>query len=102
QGNEFRATNIVSGYAQGPAMLADIPEVKNYVRTHPMYGGAVISYKREDSDPSIFQEEDIQFVDSTFFDVFTYHAVQGSLSTALDKPNSIVITKKAAARYFKP
>ena len=26
--------------------LADVPEIKTYVRTHPMYGGAVMSYKK--------------------------------------------------------
>ena len=97
---EERGAIPLSGFAQGPSMLADIPEVKTYVRTHPMYGGAVLSYKRDGVDPSTFRESNIQFVDSTFFDVFTYTALKGSLSTALDEPNSIVITKKMADKYF--
>lgn len=101
QSGEFRGTNVVSGYARGPAMLADIPEVKTYVRTHPMYGGAVAAYKREDGDATIFREEKMQFADSTFFDVFTYRAWQGDLNTALDQPNSVVITKSVADKYFK-
>lgn len=101
QAGEFRGTGIVSGYAQGPAMLADIPEVKSYVRTHPMYGGAVVSYKRETGDPSTFFEENMQFVDSTFLDIFTYKAIQGDLSTALDNPKSIVLTEKMVEKYFK-
>lgn len=98
---ENRGTGILSGYAQGPALLADIPEVKTYVRTHPMYGGAVVSYKREGGEPSVFHEDNIQFADSTFLDVFTYEALEGDLNTAMDKPASIVITKKTAERYFK-
>src|SRR6186713_2403372 len=35
---ELRGTSVVSSYAEGPSLLADIPEVKAYVRTHPMYG----------------------------------------------------------------
>src|SRR6478609_4136604 len=45
RGGELRGTSPLSGYAQGPALLADVPEVKTYVRTHPMYGGSVVSYK---------------------------------------------------------
>lgn len=99
-GDEFRGTGIVSGYAQGPALLTDIPEVKSYTRTHPMYGGAVISYKRETGDASTFHEEHMQFVDSTFLDMFTYKVLQGDLSTALDNPKSIVLTKQMADKYF--
>jgi len=97
---ELRGTSPLSGYAQGPALLADIPEVKTYVRTHPMYGGAVVSYKKEGTDPQSFKEDNIQFVDSTFLDVFTYTALHGDLNTALDDPTSIVITRKMADRYF--
>jgi putative ABC transport system permease protein len=99
---ELRGTSVLSGYAQGPALLSDVPEVKRSVRTHPMYGGSVISYTRQEGDPSAFFEEGIQIVDSTFFDVFTYKAVQGNLETALDNPASIVLTRTMAGRYFKP
>lgn len=98
---EFRGTQVISTYAQGPSLLLDEPEVKSYVRTHPMYGGAVVSYKRENGDPSIFHEDKMQFVDSTFLDVFTYSAMQGDLNTALDYPKSMVITKKIVDKYFK-
>lgn len=100
QNGELRTSNIVSGYALGPALVNDIPGVSKYIRTHPMYGGAVLTYQRE-NNPSIFHEDNIQFADSTFFDVFTYRAVEGNLNTALDQPNSIVITRDIASRYFK-
>jgi len=44
---ELRGTGVLSGYSLGPSLLADMPEVKTYIRTHPMYGGAVFTYKRE-------------------------------------------------------
>jgi putative ABC transport system permease protein len=99
---ESRGTSVLSGYAQGPALLADIPEVKRYARTHPMYGGAVLSFTRTGGEPSTFYEDAIQIVDSTFLDMFTYQAIEGGLTTALDKPTAIVLTEKTAARYFKP
>jgi putative ABC transport system permease protein len=97
---EHRGAGPLSGYAQGPLLVADIPEVKTYVRTHPMYGGAVVSNTKGAVEPLTFHEENIQFVDSTFFDVFTYNALSGNLTTALDKPNSIVVTKTMAKKYF--
>ena len=100
QNGESRGTGIITGYALGPALQTEVPGIKTYVRTHPMYGGAVLTYERE-NNPSIFHEESIQFVDSTFFEVFSYEAVAGNLATALQKPNSIVITEKIASRYFK-
>lgn len=100
QNGESRGTGIITGYALGPALQTEVPGIKTYVRTHPMYGGAVLTYERE-NDPSIFHEESIQFVDSTFFEVFSYKAIAGNLNTALQKPNSIVITEKIVSRYFK-
>lgn len=99
QNGELRGTNSISGYAQGPALLADIPEVKSYVRTHPMYGGAVISNTNV-SEPLRFSEENIQFADSTFFHVFTYEFTEGNQQSALDKPNAIVITETMRKKYF--
>jgi putative ABC transport system permease protein len=101
QNGEYRGTGIISGYAEGPLLRADLPEVKTYVRTHPMYGGAVVTYQG-DGEPVVFFEEDMQFADSTFFDVFTYAAEAGDLGSALDDPNSVVITREMADKYFGP
>lgn len=101
QNGESRGRGVLSGYAQGPSLLSDIPEIKTFVRTHPMYGGAVVSYERASGDPSTFHEDNnIQFVDSTFLHVFTYEALKGDLNTALEDPNSVVITKRMAEKYF--
>src|SRR5688572_31610646 len=51
QNGDLRGTGVISGYAQGPSLVADIPEVKRYIRTHPMYGGAVISYTSRSGNP---------------------------------------------------
>lgn len=102
QGNELRSQSVVSSYAQGPALQTDMPEVKTYVRTHPMYGGAVVSYTRPSGDPSTFREDDLMFADSTFFDVFTHQVQQGDLRTALQRPASVVITREVADKYFRP
>lgn len=100
QNGELRGTNAVSGYALGPSLLTDIPEVKNYVRTHPMYGGAVISNNPATGEPLRFTEENIQYADSTFFDVFSYEFIEGNRATAFNKPTAMVITETTKKKYF--
>lgn len=100
QNGEHGGDYVVSAYALGPALESDIPEVKISLRTHPMYGGAVATYHREGLDPLVFREDKMQYADSTFFDVFTHKALQGNLATALNDPNSVVITQRTADKYF--
>ncbi|MCK4346133.1 MAG: ABC transporter permease [Bacteroidales bacterium] len=38
--------------------------------------------------------------DSTVFEIFSFHFLQGNPSTALTQPNSIVITEKISKKYF--
>lgn len=47
-----------------------------------------------------FPEKDFCFVDSTFFDVFSYDFIQGDPATALDGIHSVVITESTATKYF--
>jgi len=47
-----------------------------------------------------FTEPAVLFADSTVFDVFTIPLVSGSPATALNRPNTIVISEKTARRYF--
>jgi len=47
-----------------------------------------------------FYEGGFAYADSTFFDVFTFPLVAGDESTALTKPNSVVLSKRAATKYF--
>lgn len=98
---ELKGTYPLSDFGQGPSLLDNIPDVKNYVRTHFLHGGAVLSTTADSGERiQFYEDESIQFVDSTFFDVFTHDAVDGDLTTALDAPNSIVLTEHAAHKYF--
>lgn len=70
------------------------PEVKNAVR---FFGTGRTLYKNGDKQ---FYEEEFYLADSTVFDMFTYRFLHGDPATALDNPFSIVLTEKAANRYF--
>lgn len=100
QNGELRGTGVISSYAQGPSLMADMPEIKRYIRTHPMYGGAVIAYTPSAGNPVLFHEENIIYADSTFLDVFTFKAHRGDPATSMDQPNSVVLTTKMAKKYF--
>lgn len=78
----------------GQTFTQEIPEVENYTRLRN-YGFPVIRYKDK-----AFSEERFYWVDSTFFDVFTLHFIEGNPKTALTQPNSVVITKSTAKKYF--
>ncbi|MFO7446714.1 MAG: ABC transporter permease [Ignavibacteriaceae bacterium] len=47
-----------------------------------------------------FNESKIFFADSTFFKVFDFPLAVGDKNTVLAKPNSVVLTKKLANKYF--
>jgi putative ABC transport system permease protein len=46
------------------------------------------------------EEDNIYFADAEVFKVFSWNVLEGDLSTALDLPNSIVITESTAKKYF--
>ena len=47
-----------------------------------------------------FYEEKFYLADSTVFKMFDYQFLHGDINTALDKPNSIVLTEAMAKKYF--
>ncbi len=72
-----------------------VPEVETTVR---------IGYSWEDPSFQAGEKEPISsrifFADDRFFNVFTYHAIEGNLETALKEPLSLVITKTFALKLF--
>src|SRR5690606_31115402 len=70
------------------------PEVKNAVR---FFGLGRTLYKHEEKE---FYEERFYLADSTVFDMFDYNFLYGDVNTALDNPNSIVMTRTSANKYF--
>ena len=46
------------------------------------------------------EEDNVFFADASVFKIFSWEVIEGDLSTALELPNSIVITRSTAQRYF--
>ena len=86
--------------AMGPALMQDIPEITKMSRLHPYYDGAVVSRVVDSVYTNSFREEEIYYVDPDFLEMFGLNVLQGDLSSALDDPNSIVITEAMRIKYF--
>ncbi|MBL7849309.1 MAG: ABC transporter permease [Cyclobacteriaceae bacterium] len=84
--------------AVGPALKNNFPEVVQFTRLFPVSG--VMSYNSPDYGLVAFLEEKMQITDTSVFDVFDFHLVQGDESRALVGPNKAVISEKAAEKYF--
>ena len=89
--------NSTSSPPIAPAMKNDFGEVQQFARVVPAIGVKqhLLRYKEKS-----FYEKDLVFVDSTFFDVFTYHFTNGNPVNALTEPYSIVLMKATADKLF--
>lgn len=84
----------LSMYPMAPTLKAEFPEIKNYSRINGA-GNMPLNY----GEKKIYVDR-VCFVDSTFLQIFDFKLLQGDRNTALEKPNSIVITKEIAESFF--
>jgi len=91
-GEKFNEASIMPPVAQ--TMKADFPEVLDATRIRD-YGKPRLMC----GDKS-FKDDAFAFVDTNFFEVFTLPLVEGNEKTALVEPNTVVITKALAHKYF--
>ncbi|HEY2581934.1 MAG TPA: ABC transporter permease [Mucilaginibacter sp.] len=81
------------------AMKKDFPEVQNYTRVVETDKLGATEHMLRYKETSFFQTG-AYYVDSTFFDVFTYNFVEGHASKALNEPYSVVLRKPVADKLF--
>ena len=87
-------TLAMSTPALGQTIKEEYPEVKNYVRIRKTE-----EFKLEINEQT-FNEKNLYYADSTFFDVFTYKLAMGDPKTVLSAPYSILLSKEKAKKYF--
>jgi putative ABC transport system permease protein len=85
----------VTADPMGAALKKDYPQVEEYVRIYNSNGGKLIK-----KDLAYIPESRVAHVDSTFFNVFTFEVLEGDAKTALNEPNTVVLTESAAIKYF--
>ncbi|RYZ28943.1 MAG: ABC transporter permease, partial [Chitinophagaceae bacterium] len=79
----------------GEVLTKDYPEIETFTRIFVNRGAKLIKKGSE-----FINESDVAHVDSTFFNIFTIPAIHGNTQMALNEPNSVVLTKSAALKYF--
>jgi putative ABC transport system permease protein len=79
----------------GPVLKSEIPEIKSMVRFSPVNSKLMAYGDQKNYEPNGL------YADPTAFEIFSFKVLAGNPSTALVKPNSIVLTKTLAQKYFK-
>ncbi|MBL7850628.1 MAG: ABC transporter permease [Cyclobacteriaceae bacterium] len=89
---------VPDGYAG--AMRRDFPEVESTLHLLGPTNDVPITYEIPGQDAKTFEEDNIYFADSTFFEFFPVTLIKGDPKTALSVPNQIIVSRAVAERFF--
>ncbi len=81
-----------TGYLQGPKFKENVPGIQTFVR--------VQSGAEDMKTGDEVHSQDLLYVDSSFFSVFTFPLIHGVANTCLKNPQSIVISETLAKKQF--
>ncbi len=76
-------------------LLNEYPEVLHATRLHKAFSTVLVSHGE-----NRFNEDQVFFADSNYFDIFTLNLLRGIPNTALNEPNSVILTEETARKYF--
>ncbi|MEP6594462.1 MAG: ABC transporter permease [Ginsengibacter sp.] len=85
----------VASDPMGAILKKDYPQVEEYTRIYNSSGSKIIK-----KGSQYINEEKVAHVDSTFFRVFTFPSIEGNTETALNEPNTVVLTESSSKKYF--
>lgn len=91
-GGKFNLAVTSPPYA--PALKNDYAEVEDAIRIDAEGGGKITYGEKQINEGAML------FTDKGFFNLFTHHFLSGDPNTALNKPQSIVLTKTLAEKLF--
>lgn len=77
----------------GPALVRDYPEIENFVRLD------FDEFAVKDQN-NIFRKQSLLFTDNSLFEVFDFDLETGDPKTALNQPDSLVLTREMALKYL--
>ncbi len=100
--NDIHEDAATCSFPFGPALAEDYPDmIKTMVRFFDFQVSEMLFEYQEDSLNVLkFNEEWFYLTDSTVFDLFSFPFLHGDPGTALDRPNTIVLTESTAKKYF--
>ena len=85
----------------GPALLEDYPEIEQVARINPvqLFGAGGNNIRRDGQEENTF-EEGFVWADPELMQMLDVAFIHGDAVHALSEPNSLVITKSKADKYF--
>ncbi len=92
EGSPLKESNVMPPTAQ--ALKADYPEVVDAARMR-FAGKPLVT-----SNNMTFNEDGFAYVDPNFFNLFSFKFLAGSAASSLTQPNTVVISKSMAIKYF--
>jgi len=98
---KFGNNEFTAGHTPPPVGLAlvnNYPEIESYTRIFKP-GDEIVHYVNNGQKSSL-NEKGILSVDSNFLQFFDYQLVEGNRAECLNGPNSVVLTERAAKKYF--
>jgi putative ABC transport system permease protein len=84
----------LSMFPMGPTLKQEFPQIKQFTRINA-YDKAPLFYK----DKKLTLSK-LFWADSTFLDIFSFELQEGNRQTALQSPNSMVLTRESAQKLF--
>lgn len=85
----------VSAGPTGETMVRDVPQILSFTRIDKFPQSVHFSC----NDRSYYQKS-LLFVDSSFFEIFSFDLIRGNPAKALAEPYSLVLTQTTARKYF--
>ncbi|HEY5510048.1 MAG TPA: ABC transporter permease [Prolixibacteraceae bacterium] len=95
--------NTTISYAISPILAAHFPEIEYFARTENFssFSNCIVSYQESNSGKIVsFNEAAFYLADSTLFHILQFQFIEGVRENALKEPNSIVLSKETARKYF--
>ncbi len=94
ENGEFVPGDAQSYNLCGPTIKGQIPEVVEFVRFYSIAGTLL------EAGDSFYETTKGYLADPSFFSVFTSEIIEGDAATALNEPNTIVLTESLAKKMF--
>lgn len=89
---------ILNAYTFGPlaqSLKQEYPDIEDASRVSIYYGTLAFS-----AGETKINENEVLFTDSSFFDLFSFPIIKGNSRDCLRSPNSLVLSERAANKYF--
>jgi putative ABC transport system permease protein len=99
-GSEENSPNTPAPMAA--AMQREFPEIEKRARLMKLFDEdkTLLQYQADNDEPRSFYETNGYMADSTWFQLFTYDFIEGQPATALDGPNTVVLSEEIAKKLF--